>query len=58
MKCVCKHCMKIIELEDPKYNSMSDSFWGGLCPECKVYGPMWELNEFIEYRNKLNSVKL
>lgn len=26
MKCVCRNCYKVVELSEPKYNSMSDSF--------------------------------
>lgn len=58
MKCVCKSCLKVVELQDPKYNHMSDSFWGGLCPNCNTYGEMWELNAFIKMRDKFNSVKI
>ena len=58
MKCVCKKCYKVVELLEPKYSSMTDSFWGGLCPNCKTYGPMYELSDFIKFRDKLNSVEL
>lgn len=27
MKCVCKRCYKVVELLEPKYSSMTDSFW-------------------------------
>lgn len=26
MKCVCKSCMNVVELSEPKYDSMSYSF--------------------------------
>ena len=58
MKCVCKQCYKVVELSEPKYDSMTDEFWGGRCPECGAYTPMYELKEFIKFRNKLNSVKI
>ena len=58
MKCICKNCMNLVELSEPKYDSMSYSFWGGKCPKCGAYTPMYELKEFIELRDKFNSVKI
>ena len=58
MKCVCKQCYKVVELSEPKYDSMTDEFWGGRCPNCGAYTPMYELEEFIKHINKLNSVKI
>lgn len=58
MKCVCQRCLEVIDLKAPRYCSMTDAFWGGECPNCKYYGPMWELNEFIQMRDKFNSVKI
>lgn len=50
--------MNVVELYEPKYDSMSYSFWGGKCPKCGAYTSMYELKEFIELRDKFNSVKI
>ena len=57
-KCVCRNCYKVVELSDPKYNSMTDEFWGGKCPNCGAYTPMYDLEEFIKIRDRFNSVKI
>ena len=58
MKCVCQRCYEVIDLKCPKYDGMSDSFWGGECPKCGYYGPMYKLYDFVKLRDKLNSVEI
>jgi hypothetical protein len=37
---------------------MSYEFWGGKCPNCGAYTPMYDLEEFIKIRDRFNSVKI